>query len=165
MAGTYAKYSSVFGGGGGGGGSGTVTSVSVVTANGLAGTVANPTTTPAITLSTSVTGLLQGNGTAISAYTGGNLTDAGTDGITVTGGTGAVIGSGTSIAQHVADATHNGYLASADWSTFNSKQPAGSYITALTGDVTASGPGSSAATVALVGGQTAATIAALQTST
>jgi hypothetical protein len=36
--------------GGGGGGSGTVTSVSVVTANGLSGTVANPTTTPAITL-------------------------------------------------------------------------------------------------------------------
>ena len=46
---------------------GTVTSVSVVSANGLAGTVANPTTTPAITLSTTVTGLLKGNGTAISA--------------------------------------------------------------------------------------------------
>jgi hypothetical protein len=46
---------------------GTVTSVSVVSANGLAGTVANPTTTPAITLSTTVTGVLQGNGTAISA--------------------------------------------------------------------------------------------------
>jgi hypothetical protein len=54
-------------GGGGGGGSGTVTSVSVASANGLAGTVANPTTTPAITLSTTVTGLLKGNGTAISA--------------------------------------------------------------------------------------------------
>ena len=34
----------------GGGGSGTVTSVSVTTANGISGTVANPTTTPAITL-------------------------------------------------------------------------------------------------------------------
>lgn len=52
---------------GSGGGSGTVTSVSVVTANGFAGTVANATTTPAITLSTTVTGLLKGNGTAISA--------------------------------------------------------------------------------------------------
>lgn len=50
-------------------GSGTVTSVSVVSANGLAGTVANPTTTPAITLSTTVTGVLQGNGTTISAAT------------------------------------------------------------------------------------------------
>jgi hypothetical protein len=49
--------------------SGTVTSVSVVTANGLAGSVANPTSTPAITLSTTVTGILQGNGTAISAAT------------------------------------------------------------------------------------------------
>jgi hypothetical protein len=51
----------------GGGGSGTVTTVSVVTANGLAGTVTNATTTPAITLSTTITGVLKGNGTAISA--------------------------------------------------------------------------------------------------
>ncbi len=50
-----------------GGGSGTVTSVSVVTANGFAGTVATATTTPAITLTTTVTGILSGNGTAISA--------------------------------------------------------------------------------------------------
>jgi hypothetical protein len=35
-------------------GSGTVTSVSVVTANGVSGTVANPTTTPALTLSVSL---------------------------------------------------------------------------------------------------------------
>lgn len=105
-------------------GTGTVTSVSVVTANGLAGTVATATTTPAITLSTTVTGILQGNGTAISAATTGNLTDAGTDGIVVTGGTGAVLGSGTSIAQHVADTTHNGYLSSVDWNTFNNKQSA-----------------------------------------
>ena len=48
-------------------GAGTVTTVSVVSANGLAGTVANATTTPAITLSTSITGILKGNGTAISA--------------------------------------------------------------------------------------------------
>ncbi|MBL0320489.1 MAG: hypothetical protein IPP74_14535 [Alphaproteobacteria bacterium] len=46
---------------------GTVTSVSVVTANGFAGSVATATTTPAITLSTTVTGILSGNGTAISA--------------------------------------------------------------------------------------------------
>lgn len=59
-------------------GSGTVTTLSVVTANGLAGTVANPTTTPAITLSTSITGLLKGNGTAISAATSGTDYSAGT---------------------------------------------------------------------------------------
>jgi len=55
----------------GGSGSGTVTSVSVTSANGLSGTVANATTTPAITLSTSVTGLVKGNGTALSAATAG----------------------------------------------------------------------------------------------
>lgn len=53
------------------GGSGTVTTVSVVSANGLAGSVANASTTPAITLSTSITGVLKGNGTAISAATAG----------------------------------------------------------------------------------------------
>lgn len=48
-------------------GSGSVTSVSIATANGFAGTVATATTTPVITLTTSITGILQGNGTAISA--------------------------------------------------------------------------------------------------
>jgi hypothetical protein len=72
---------------GGGGGSGTVTSVSVASANGFAGSVANSTTTPAITVSTSITGVLKGNGTAISAATAGTdyqapitLTTTGTSG-------------------------------------------------------------------------------------
>lgn len=64
---------------GGGGGGGTVTSVSVVSANGFAGTVATATSTPAITLTTSITGLLKGNGTAISVAT------AGTDYLTPSG--------------------------------------------------------------------------------
>lgn len=51
------------------GAGGTVNSVSVVSANGFSGTVATATTTPAITITTSITGLLQGNGTAISAAT------------------------------------------------------------------------------------------------
>jgi hypothetical protein len=50
---------------------GTVTTLSVVSANGFAGTVATASTTPAITLSTTVTGLLKGNGTAISAAVAG----------------------------------------------------------------------------------------------
>jgi hypothetical protein len=49
---------------------GTVTAVSVVSANGLAGTSSGGAT-PALTLSTSVTGVLKGNGTAISAATAG----------------------------------------------------------------------------------------------
>lgn len=52
---------------GAGGGAGTVTDVSVVSANGFAGSVANSTTTPAITLTTTVTGILSGNGTTISS--------------------------------------------------------------------------------------------------
>lgn len=66
--------------------SGTVTSVSVVSNNGLAGTVATATTTPAITLSTTVTGILKGNGTAISAAT------AGTDYLTPSGNGSALTG-------------------------------------------------------------------------
>lgn len=52
-------------------GVGTVTDVSVVTANGFAGTVATSTSTPAITLTTDLTGLLKGNGTAMSAAVAG----------------------------------------------------------------------------------------------
>lgn len=44
----------------------------------------------------------------------------------------------------------NGYLTSTDWSVFNGKQAAGNYLTALTGDATASGPGSAALTLATV---------------
>jgi trimeric autotransporter adhesin len=46
-----------------------------------------------------------------------------------------------------ANSTTSGYLSSTDWNTFNNKQPAGSYITALTGDVVASGPGSASSTI------------------
>jgi len=59
-------------------GTGTVTSVSVVSANGFAGTVATATTTPAITISTSITGVLKGNGTAVSAATSGTDYSEGT---------------------------------------------------------------------------------------
>lgn len=47
----------------------------------------------------------------------------------------------------------------------NAKQATGNYVTALTGDVTASGPGSVAATVAAVGGKTAAAVATSVTDT
>ena len=67
---------------------GTVTSVSVVSANGFAGTVANTTTTPAITLTTTITGILKGNGTAISAAV------SGTDYAPATSGTSILYGDG-----------------------------------------------------------------------
>ena len=76
-----------------------------------------------------------GSGTVTSIattapITGGTITTTGTIGITQ------------------ATTATDGYLSSTDWNTFNGKQAAGNYITALTGDVTASGPGSVAATIA-----------------
>ena len=68
---------------------GSVTSVSVVSANGFGGTVATPTTTPAITLTTSVTGLLKGNGTGVSAAV------SGTDYAPATSGTSILYGNGS----------------------------------------------------------------------
>ena len=80
-------------------GGGTVTTVSVVSANGLAGTVATATTTPAITLSTTITGLLKGNGTAISAAT------SGTDYAPATSGTSILYGNGSGGFSNVAIGT------------------------------------------------------------
>jgi hypothetical protein len=54
-------------------GTGTVTGVSVATANGFAGTVADSSTTPAITISTSVDGILKGDGTSIAAALAGDF--------------------------------------------------------------------------------------------
>jgi hypothetical protein len=54
-------------------GGGVVTSVSVVSANGFGGSVATPTSTPAITIDTTITGLLEANGTAIAAATAANV--------------------------------------------------------------------------------------------
>jgi hypothetical protein len=79
---------------GAGGGGGTVTTVSVASANGFNGTVSNATTTPAISVGTSVTGVLKGNGTAVSAATGNTdyqlpitLTTTGTSGAATFNGT------------------------------------------------------------------------------
>lgn len=66
-------------GGGGGGGSGTVTSVAITPGNGFSGSVANATTTPTITLSTTSSGVLKGSSGGIVAAV------AGTDYVTPTG--------------------------------------------------------------------------------
>lgn len=57
-----------------------------------------------------------------SALTFGNLTEATSSVLTITGGTGAVIGSGTSIQVKQSSSTVNGFLSSTDWNTFNNKQ-------------------------------------------
>jgi len=73
----------------------------------------------------------------------GTVTSVGTSG-PLTGGT--ITGSGT-IGITQATTSTDGYLSSTDWNTFNNKQAAGSYITALTGEATASGPGSASVTL------------------
>jgi hypothetical protein len=121
-------------------GTGTVTSVSVVSANGFAGTVATATTTPAITLTTSISGILYGNGTAVAATTisAPLAYSAGTLSITQASG------------------STNGFLSSTDWTTFNNKQPAGTYVTSVTGTapVVSSGGTTPAISMAAANGST-----------
>lgn len=92
------------------------------------------------------------------ALTIGNITDVGTDGISVTGGTGAVIGSGVNISQQAASATQNGYLSSTDWNTFNSAAPV--FIPALTATCFPRGyyANNGSATMSVLGNANAATI-------
>lgn len=75
---------------------GTVTTLSVATANGMAGTVANPTTTPQITLSVPTTGVLKSDGTSLStAIPGTDYLTPTDDGSGLTNLTAANIGAGT----------------------------------------------------------------------
>lgn len=113
----------------GGGGSGTVTSVSVVSANGFGGTVATATTTPAITLTTSITGILKGNGTAISAATGG------TDYEFPLTFSAPLVRTVNAVSITQATTSTNGYLSSTDWNTFNGKQNTVSLTTTGTSGV------------------------------
>lgn len=89
-------------------GAGTVTSVSVVTANGFAGSVANATSTPAITLRTTVTGILKGNGTAISAAVAGTDYLENITGLVQQGTNIVISGSGTSGDPYIITATGGG---------------------------------------------------------
>jgi hypothetical protein len=127
---------------------GTVTSVSALTlgttGTDLSSTVATGTTTPVITL----------NVPTASATNRGALSS--TDWSTFNGKVGGVTASsplsssgGTTpnITIQVASGSQNGYLSSTDWTTFNNKQAAGNYITSLTGEATASGPGAASVTL------------------
>jgi hypothetical protein len=56
--------------------------------------------------------------------TKGNLTESTSSVLTISGGTGSVIGSGTTIQVKQASSTVSGYLSSTDWNTFNNKSDA-----------------------------------------
>jgi hypothetical protein len=83
-----------------GGGTGTVTSI----------TASSPLTGGTITT------------TGTIGLTVGNLTETSSSILTITGGTGAVVGSGATIAVSQATTSTSGYLSSTDWNTFNNKQ-------------------------------------------
>lgn len=99
-------------------GAGTVTSVSVVSANGFAGTVVDPTSTPAITISTTISGILKGNGTAISAATSGVDYAPATSGSSILYGnnlggfSNVTVGSGLSFVAGTLSATNTGTVTS-----------------------------------------------------
>lgn len=80
-------------------------------------------------------------GSALSGSNSGDVTLGTANGLSLTG---------QQLSLGLSSSSTTGALSSSDWSLFNGKQAAGNYITALTGDVTASGPGSSAATLATV---------------
>lgn len=156
---------------------GTVSSITVNSANGLAGTVVNPTTTPSITLSTTITGILQGNGTAITSIASvgtGSVVLANSPSIASPTFTGTVAGANTIPLSILAQSGANTMLGNWTGSTANvtaNSMPScsdsggnhlnyvsgtgvtcgtsGSGINQLTGDVTAGpGTGSQAATIA-----------------
>ena len=89
-----------------------VTSLTVTGANGFAGSFTSGAT-PALTISTSITGLLFGNGTAIAAATISAP-------LSYSAGTLSITQSTTST---------NGYLSSTDWNTFNNKQAVSAPVT------------------------------------
>jgi hypothetical protein len=119
--------------GGGGGGSGTVTSVSVTAANGISGTVANATTTPAITLSLGA--ITPSSVAANGAVTGSNLSGTNTGDQTITL-SGDITGSGTgSFATAIgANKVTNAMLAQVATGTFHGRATAGTgNVETLTG--------------------------------
>jgi hypothetical protein len=91
--------------------------------------------------------IIQNSGITIADGATGTLSGTNTGNVTIGTANGLSI-AGQALSLGTASASTTGALTSTNWSTFNSKQPAGNYITALTGDVTASGPGSAAATLA-----------------
>jgi hypothetical protein len=69
----------------------------------------------------------------VDSITPADLTEATSSVLTITGGTDAVLGSGTTIQVKQAGSSQSGFLSSTDWTTFNSKQ------NAITNPVTGTG--------------------------
>jgi len=106
-------------------------------------------------ISSTATGLTYTNTTGVFSLTSGyiipttteesNWNDAYSNRITSASTPLSISSNAISISQ--AGTSTNGYLTSSDWNTFNNKQVAGNYITSLTGEATASGPGAASVTL------------------
>lgn len=108
---------------------------------------------------------LSGNATITGSLSASNLSGScsGTNTGDITLGTANGLSlTGQALSLGLASGTAAGALSSADWTTFSGKQAAGNYVTGLTGDVSASGPGSVAATVIAVGGSTSSNVHAAE---
>ena len=132
----------------GGTGVGTVTSVAALTlgtsGTDLSSTVANPTTTPVITLN--VPTASAANRGALSSSDWSTFNNK-VSSVTASSPLASSGGTTPNITIQQASGTQDGYLSSTDWNTFNNKQAAGNYITSLTGEATASGPGAASVTL------------------
>jgi hypothetical protein len=127
---------------------GTVTSVAALTlgttGTDLSSSVANGTTTPVITLN--VPTASAANRGALSAADWSTFnTKVGS--VTASSPLASSGGSTPNITIQTASGSQSGALSSTDWNTFNNKQAAGNYITSLTGEATATGPGAAAVTL------------------
>jgi hypothetical protein len=111
-----------------GGGAGTVTSIT--TTSPITGGTITTTGTIGITQATSYSdGYLTSTDWTIfnskeASLTKGNLTETTSSVLTITGGTSSVIGTGVAIQVKLAGTSQSGYLSSANWNTFNNKEPA-----------------------------------------
>src|SRR6478735_5653164 len=137
-------FNSVYGGfsssSTGSGSTGTVTSVSAGTGMDFttittSGSVSIDTTKViyfalGITGSPTATTILKGNG---SWNTIGDITEATSSVLTISGGSNSIIGSGVTIQVKQAGAAQSGYLSSTDWNTFNNK--GSGTVTSVTGTI------------------------------
>lgn len=104
----------------------TSTTVGVTVGSGTQAVIGSGTTVDIATASASQPGLLSAANWSTfnakqAALSFGALSSS-TSALTVTGGSGAVVGSGTSLSIATADSSHTGLISSTDWTTFNNKQ-------------------------------------------
>ncbi len=102
-------------------GTGSVTNVSIVPANGITGTVATSTTTPAVTLTLGA--ITPASVASTGTLTGSNLSGTNTGNVTIATANGLSL-AGQALSLGLASTSATGALSSTDWNTFNNKASA-----------------------------------------